>query len=145
MKNILPLFLIGLFLFSCKEIDNPDINELPQEWYLKGYKSSWVPQDKMTPISDTTYYYSLNADGSFVKKIGQYSLTGTFDFEVFEGVNYVSLNYDQESYQLSEEWGSWGLIHYCGQDYEYFTILDSKTVQGNWGSCDGPILIFERK
>lgn len=145
MKNSLWILFASLIFFSCEEFSNPDINELPQQWILKGYKSSWVAQDDLTPITDSTYYYNLNVDGSFVKTIGKYSLTGTYDFYTYEGRNYVSLDYDEESFALSEEWGSWGLIHYCGQDHEIFTVLSSKTIHGNWGSCDGPILYFDRK
>lgn len=145
MKNISIIFLFSSILFSCKDIENPNISELPQGWFLKGYKSDWMAEDGLTSIPDTTYNYRLESDGSFVKNIGEYSLTGTFEFEEIDGTTYASLNYDKESLKISENWGRMGLIHYCGQDYEYFTILDNKTVQGNWGNCDGPILIFERK
>lgn len=146
MKNALFVLLSSMILFSCNEIESPDVTDLPQEWILKGYKSSWIPQDDITLLTDTTYFYKLKSDGSFVKTIGQYKLTGTFDFETGpEGQNYVILTYDEASFKLDEEYGSWGLIHYCGQNYEPFTILDSKTVQGSWGECDGPILIFSRR
>lgn len=146
MKNLLLALLFSTILFSCNEIENPDFTDLPQEWVLKGYKSSWVPQDDITPITDTIYTYKLKADGSFVKSIGQYKLTGNFDFETGpEGQNYVILTYDDASLKLDQASGSWGLIHYCGQNYEPFTILDSKTVQGSWGECDGPILFFNRR
>ncbi len=146
MKNALIVLLFSSILFSCNEFANPDSNDLPQEWILKGYKSVWVPQDGITPITDSTYFYNLNTDGSFVKTIGQFELTGTFEFETGpEGQNYVTLTYDEASLKLDEESGSWGLIHYCGQNFEPFTILDSKTVQGSWGECDGPILIFNRR
>lgn len=146
MKNVLLLLLLSFLIFSCEEFENPDVTEMPQEWILKGYKSSWVPQDDITPIPDSTYFYRLKADGSFVKTIGEYNLSGTYNFETgSEGEKFVFLNYDEASFKISQEWGGWGLIHYCGQDYEIFKILNSKTVQGSWGSCDGPILIFSRR
>lgn len=146
MKNTLFLLLLSGLLISCEVFENPDSSEMPQKWILKGYKSVWVPQDDLTPISDTTYFYNLEADGSFVKTIGTYNLSGTYNFETGpEDQKFIYLNYDDESFKISQEWGGWGLIHYCGQDYEIFEILNSKTVQGNWGSCDGPTLIFDRK
>ena len=146
MKNLLLLLFVSTIFFSCSETENPDTSNLPQEWILKGYKSVWVPEAGLTPLTDTTYQYRLESDGTFEKKIGSYTLRGTFDFHTYEGEKkYVILNYDEESYSISEEWGGWGLIHYCGQNYESFTLLDSRTVQGSWGNCDGPTLIFERK
>lgn len=145
MKSLLSLFFTGLIFFSCDEIDNPDINELPQEWTLIGYKSVWITQEEITPIKDSIYHYRLEKDGSFVKTIGTYKLTGTYDFETFEGKNYVNLNFDEASVQVDVERSRGSLIHYCGQPYEVFTILDSKTVVGSWGQCDGPNLYFRRR
>ena len=90
----------------------------------------------------TRTFYRLEADGSFVKTIGQYQLAGTYDFEDLEGKTYVTLNFDEASIQLHEEKY---LIHYCGQHHEYFNVLDSKTVVGSWGQCDGPNFYFRRK
>lgn len=115
---------------------------MPQEWHLIGYKGGWIPQEDITPIEDSTYHYRLEADGSFVKTIGQYQLAGTYNFEDFEGKTYVTLNFDETSIQLDAEKN---LIHYCGQDYEYFTVKDAKTIAGNWSECDGPNLYFERR
>jgi hypothetical protein len=145
MKKYLLAILTSLLLFSCDNSENPDSSELPQEWTLIGYKSSWVADPPLEPITDSTYNYRLEADGSFVKNIGKFQLTGTFNFETYEDRKYVILNYDEASIQLNEEDGSGGLIHYCGQHYEPFQIVDAKTVRGSWGECDGPNLYFERR
>ncbi len=146
MKNAVLLLLFVSFFFSCQENETPDVSEMPQEWILKGYKSGWIPEKDIVPIKDSVYRYNLRQDGSFVKTIGHYQLTGTYDFETgTEGGNFVTLNYDEASVKLDEESGSWGLIHYCGQTYEPFVILDSKTVRGSWSECDGPNLYFERR
>lgn len=142
MKNCLLTLLASFLLLSCEEIQNPDVSGMPQEWYLIGYKGGWTSQEDITPIKDTIYHYRLEADGSFVKTIGQYQLAGTYDFEDFEGKTYVTLNFDEASIQLHEEKY---LIHYCGQHHEYFNVLDSKTVVGSWGQCDGPNFYFRRK
>lgn len=145
MKNVLFILFLSFILLSCNETENPDISEMPQEWVLVGYKSGWVPEMDMVSIKDSIYNYRLEADGSFVKTIGKYQLTGTYDFDTYEDRQYINLNYDEASIQLNEEYGSWGLIHYCGQHYEPFLIVDSKTVRGSWSECDGPNLYFKRR
>lgn len=146
MKNAFLIFLISFFLFSCKESENPDVSEMPQEWVLVGYKSSWVADPQLVPITDSLYNYRLEADGTFVKNIGKYRLTGTYDFETgSDEEKYINLNYDEASIKINKVWGSIGLIHYCGQNYEPFIILDSNTVTGQWGQCDGPNFIFKRR
>ncbi|GAA0877508.1 hypothetical protein GCM10009119_04760 [Algoriphagus jejuensis] len=145
MKNVLFALLLSSILLSCKETENPDASAMPQEWVLIGYRSGWVPEKDIVPITDSVYHYKLEADGSFVKTIGKYRMSGTYEFSTFEDRKYVNLNYDEASIQLNEEYGSWGLIHYCGQHYEPFLILDSKTIRGSWSECDGPNLYFERR
>ena len=142
MKNTLLALLLGMLLFSCQQNQNPDISDMPQEWALIGYKSGWIAQEDITPIKDSVYNYRLETDGSFVKTIGQFRLTGTYDFRTFEDGQYVYLSYDEASIKLDEERSR---IHYCGQHYEPFLIIDSKTIRGSWSECDGPNLYFERK
>lgn len=58
---------------------------------------------------------------------------------------YLVFRYDQETYLEDRERDGFGLIHYCGQDYEPFSFVDSNTIKGSWGACDGPNLYFERR
>ena len=109
MKNTLLALLLGMLLFSCQQNQNPDISDMPQEWTLIGYKSGWIAQEDITPIKDSVYNYRLETDGSFVKTIGQFRLTGTYDFRTFEDGQYVYLSYDEASIKLDEERS---MIHY---------------------------------
>ena len=87
MKNLLLLLFVSTIFFSCSESENPDTSYLPQEWILKGYKSVWVPEAGLTPLTDTTYQYRLESDGTFdvyiltasaVKLKLSFSATGVF-------------------------------------------------------------------
>ncbi|MFT5765088.1 MAG: hypothetical protein ACI8X3_002524 [Saprospiraceae bacterium] len=146
MKNFLILAFSALAIFSCKELEDPNELKMPQQWTLIGYKSAWLANPPLEPISDTTYNYRLEADGSFIKNIGKYRLSGTWELEIgLEEQKWITLAYDKASIELDEDQGSWGLIHYCGQTFEPFTILDSDTVVGSWGECDGPYLYFKKR
>lgn len=145
MKKYLLAVLAVLALFSCDKADNPDISKMPQEWTLIGYKSSWVADPELIPVTDSIYNYRLEKNGSFVKNIGNYRLTGTYEIDDSNyDRTYITLNYDAASLTLNEESGRY-LIHYCGQNYEPFVVVDSKTISGSWGECDGPNFIFQRK
>lgn len=143
MKKYLFVVLSAFALFSCDNSENPEVSKLPQDWNLIGYKSSWVADPQLIPVTDSIYNYRLEKNGSFVKNIGKYRLTGTFEFGV-EDSNWVTLTYDEASLRLNED-SERNLIHYCGQNYEPFKLLDSKTVSGSWGECDGPNFIFARR
>ncbi|SFU08301.1 hypothetical protein SAMN04489724_3796 [Algoriphagus locisalis] len=145
MKRYLLALLISCVLFSCEDSENPNILEMPQEWSLIGYKSSWVADPPLIPITDSIYNYRLEKNGSFIKNLGIYRLTGTYEIdESTDDRTYISLIYDEASITLNEESGR-NLIHYCGQNYEPFVVVDSKTISGSWGACDGPNFIFQRK
>lgn len=145
MKKYLLAVLAALALFSCEKADNPDISKMPQEWSLIGYKSSWMTDPPLIPIADSVYNYRLEKNGSFVKNLGNYRLKGTYEIDDSNyDRTYITLNYDAESIALNEESGR-NLIHYCGQNYEHFSVLDSKTISGSWSECDGPNFIFRKK
>lgn len=101
MKNFLILAFSVLAIFSCKELENPNELKMPQQWTLIGYKSAWLANPSFEPISDTTYNYRLEADGSFIKNIGKYRLSGTWELEIgLEEQKWITLAYDEASIEL---------------------------------------------
>ncbi|WP_192347468.1 hypothetical protein [Algoriphagus sp. Y33] len=145
MKKYLFVVLLSFVFLACEKSDNPDVSKMPQEWTLIGYKSAWVADPQLMPITDTVYNYRLEKNGSFVKNIGTHRLTGTYEVDnTTSDRTYISLNYDEESLKLNEESGR-NLIHYCGQNYEPFAVLDPTTISGSWSECDGPNLIFRKR
>jgi len=146
MKNLLIFAFSALAFLSCKESQVPNELKMPQQWNIIGYKSAWLATPPLVPITDSIYNYRLEANGSFVKNIGKYRLSGTWELEIGpEDQKWITLEYDEASVNLDRGQGFMGLIHYCGQTYEPFTIIDSKTVVGSWGHCDGPNLYFAKR
>ncbi|WP_268033383.1 hypothetical protein [Algoriphagus sp. PAP.12] len=147
MRRFLLLSLLITILFSCHENENPSLAEFPQKWVLAGYFSVWMPENGIVPITDSLYYYELRKDGTFTKFIGEFELDGTYEKgkdELYNRDNII-FQYDQETYLEDRERGAFGLIHNCGMDSEYFSFVDSNTIRGSWGACDGPNLYFERQ
>lgn len=143
--SILLLTIVGLF--SCSADESPSLNTMPQTWVFSGTASSWVADPQITPIVDSLYYYQLREDGTFTKFIGEYELEGTYEMsdDHTNDAKYLTFHYDQATYLEDRERDGFGLIHYCGQDYEPFVFIDSNTIKGSWGACDGPHMYFERK
>lgn len=147
MRRFLLLALLITSSFSCLDDELPLQAEFPQKWVFSGISSSWVANPEITPVVDSLYYYELREDGTFTKFIGEFELNGTFEKEgdLSNEAEYLIFKYDQETYLEDRERDGFGLIHYCGQDFEPFYYVDSNTIRGSWGACDGPNLYFERQ
>ncbi|WP_134200083.1 hypothetical protein [uncultured Algoriphagus sp.] len=147
MRRFSLYFLVIVFLSACKEDENPTLAEFPQKWVFSGISSSWEANPVINPIADSLYYYELNENGTFTKFIGEFELHGNYETvaDADNNPEYLVFRYDQETYLEDRERDGFGLIHYCGQDYEPFSFVDSNTIKGSWGACDGPNLYFERR
>lgn len=134
IKYLLPLF--ALFLtFSCAEAEDPLRFDYPLQYSLKGYQPSFVPNADFVEITDSLYFYNFYENGTFIKQIGEESVTGTFEGSLLdENVEEIILNFDEPTSNL---------IHSCYRGQEYFVVEEEKQLVGSWQACDGPSLYFK--
>ena len=125
--------LLVLGIFSCNESEDP--NTVRSRYYfLVGIQSTWAPDMDYIPVSDSSYYYQFNDDGTFLKRVGDQTAQGTFkdpEEADFEGI--LLTFEDQEN----------PLIHSCFRGEEYLTNLGNNELAGTWQACDGPTHFFK--
>ncbi|MCS5490951.1 hypothetical protein [Algoriphagus limi] len=147
MKKLFGALFFLLVVLSCQDDTDPLDPIFDREWIFSGYQSSSVPNPTFYPISDSLYTYRFKSNGDFTKFIGNYELNGSFQI-IEDQVNqreYLTLEYDQQSYQLHRDADGFGLIHSCEAGSETLFFEDPETLIGSWSACDGPVLFFIRK
>lgn len=137
MKNLVLIAIIALFTVSCDFNDQPENINRAQEWRLSAYevlKSN--DQSELVSVSDSTYNYTLEYDGKFVKTVGKHKLEGTYETSIIDGIEHFDFSYNVKNSLL---------IHSCLPDVEQFYINKQGQMVGTWEACDGVRFYFDKR
>ncbi len=133
MKRAILFSLCAVFAFACDFNDQPaPRTATSQEWTLSGYEEDSL----FVAVSDSTYIYTLNDDGTFNKKVGTFSLDGTFERSTTDGETLLTFDYKVSNSVI---------IHSCTPGKEEFFINESGQMEGTYDACNGIKLFFENK
>ncbi len=145
MKTLFSFLLTSIILMaSCSKSNDVlksedlSINLFPQTWKLIKMSGSLEGFESVGDEMAWQENYVFMSDGSFLKTRitdGEIeSASGTYSFD--ENIQNFFLNYEQTS----------PIIGNCGSNIQeslYFNE-ESKILQSNWWTCDGPGLFYER-
>lgn len=146
MSTFCRVSLVILLFGSCKETVDPLPSEKENVWVFSGFEQLFSPNPQFFTVQDSMYTYQFEENGRFIKKLGEFELTGNYVVNSewnTNGDTYV-LEYDANSLELHESNTEFPLIHTCFEGVEYMVLEEENTLKGSWGSCDGPTLYFSK-
>lgn len=136
MKRTLIFSLFALVAFSCDFNDQPEPKDEGQTWNLVGYQEMVDGNLEYTPVSDSTFSYSLRTDGTFIKKVGNYTVDGTYKTTSADNLTHYIFQFNSKNSLL---------IHSCDEGMEDYFINSQGELAGTWDSCDGTKLFLDRQ
>lgn len=136
MKPIIIILLVAFFAFSCQENDGP-IDQFPQTWKIAGWQTYGFGGDSgFQAISDSSYTYLFKRDGTFLKTVGNETISGTYRTEVL----IYEVGGKRITYTLF--FPEARLTNSCSANIEGMFIDDNKMLVGGIAACDGPTNFF---
>ena len=136
MKQFSIFALLAFLTFACDFNDQPEPRDESQKWALAGYQVNVLGEMEYTSIQDSAYIYSMMPDGSFTKTVGEYTLQGTYEQSISEGLTHYKFQYSTKNSLL---------VHSCTTDAEDYFINSKGQLTGTWDECDGPKLYFDKQ